>query len=328
MNADQVEARFQALEQALNNANAALAAAGANRRAPSARINAFTNEPGDDWLSFIHHFRSVVQLNGYNDEQQRLALSGAMKGKAALATLDIDVTANIGANPPTIETVIPLFRARFLPAAASQLARAKFDQTRQGNTEPILDFHSRLRALYNQAYPDAADQVPLIRRFILGLRRKELRLQAMRVNPGTYAAALEVAQNESSVQSLGRVTELGAAPAGDEPMEIGAVQQPPQQPRGNCHFCGKTGHWKQECELLAKAKRFGGNQGKGNQGNSRGRPGGRGGRPAGRQALIAALEAALQEEEDGADPGSAVAATGAGEPAAPSAGGAGERKDF
>ena len=288
------------------------------RRIGSHKIDKFTNESGaDDWIVFKRHFLNTCQLNGFQDQEMRRALAAAMAGKAALAVLDVDVNAvDEGGNQITINDVLDIFESRFLPEASSQIARINFDAARQGATENVLNFHSRLRSLYNRAYPNAADQTNLIRRFIMGLRRRELRVQCMRNYPQTYPDALQVAQNEASVMQMVKVTELGAAPA-EEPMEIGAIQPPGQHPpppprqgnprNTNCHFCGRQGHWKRECELLKRARRFNGNGGgRGRGGGGRGGggpPGGfaRGGGPGGgrgRAGLVAALEAALDDYEE------------------------------
>lgn len=215
------------------------------------KIERFGNEGQEDWMVFKHHISSVVMLNQYNDYQARLALSSAMTGKAALATLDIDPTA-AGLTYPLM---LAAFEGRFLPASASQMARVKFDAARQGPSETVLDFHARLRSLYNKAYPNAVDVVNLIRRFTMGLRRREVRTQVLRHNPHTYENALEVALNESSVLQMVKVTELGAT-QGVEPMEIGAMNEDAnrakQDKRGKCHYCDRPGHWKAECRLLKK----------------------------------------------------------------------------
>ena len=265
------------------------------------RINKFGNEEDEDWMVWKRHFQNISDLNRFNDLEKRLALAGAMTGKAALATLDIDIHAAVAGMAATIDNILPQFEARFLPAAASQIARVNFDAARQGNQETILNYHGRLRALYNRAYPAAADDVLLIRRFIMGLRKKELRMQAMRQYPANYPAALEIAQNESSVQQMVKVTELGAG-TGEEPMEIGAMNPGPKT--GNCHFCEKSGHWKRECELWKKAQRMqaadrGRQGGPGGRGRRRGGRGGSGFNRGNRHAVVAALEAALFDEEGG-----------------------------
>ena len=261
----------------------------------SQKVEKFGNEPSDDWLVFKHHIDTVCRLNGYNDLQSRLALASAMTGKAALATLDIDPRQRVDGADITFTQLLALFEARFLPGSASQMARIRFDAARQGPNEAVLEFHSRLRALHNKAYPAAADEVNLVRKFTMGLRRKELRMQVMRSNPATYAGALELAQNEASVLQMVKVTELGASIAGEEPMEIGAVEDP-QNKTGECHFCEASGHWKRDCPLWKKAQQLlrGGKGG----GKFNGKPKGRDDKKTMRRRLIAALDATLPEEDD------------------------------
>ena len=277
----------------------------AARRVAGQKITQFGNEAGESWLGWRDSFENTVALNGYNDLEQRLALAGAMKGKAKLATMDIKVQEPINGQQPTIALALVAYQERFMPAAASHLARTKFEAAKQGPTEEILDYHSRLRALFAQAYPNAADDTMLIRNFVRGLRRRELRVQAMRVDPQTYPAALAAAQHEAAVQQQNRVQELGHA-AGEEPMEIDALQEYNRNRgngqfrrgrggrtgqdsgnRGLCHFCQAPGHFKRECELWKRSQR----------GPPQGNRGGSGGRP--RRAIMAAIEAALTNLEVG-----------------------------
>ena len=145
-----------------------LAARQENQPRASQKIEKFGNESSDDWLVFKHHIETVCRLNGYNDLQSRLALAASMTGKAALATLDINPRQRVDGVDITFTQLQALFEARFLPGSASQMARIRFG-------------------------------VNLVRKFTMGLRRKELRMQVMRSNPDTYAGALELAQNEASV---------------------------------------------------------------------------------------------------------------------------------
>ena len=258
------------------------------------KIMTFSNAADEDWLVWKFHFDKARILNGYNDGEAKLALSAAMKGRAAASVMDIEVQNAF----EDINTLIEHYDRRFLPASASQMARVSFDQVVQKQGETILDYHSKVRQLWNRAYPNNPDEVLLIRKFSLGLRKKEVREQVVRQNPQTYGAALEAAQNEASVMRVVSVTETGAAV---EPMEIGMVgairrtkvagnpkkntgarpkaisalrtrgaNQKSEAPgtKGNCHFCQKPGHYKSNCFLFQKAKKLmsGGKGGSSGQG--------------------------------------------------------------
>jgi len=278
--------------------NAVAPPAGAAQGArPNVRFNTFSNEADEDFLVFRHHIDKVIRLNQYTDEQARLALASAMKGRAAAAVMDIDPLDQNATYP----LLMGAYESRFLPAASSQMARMKFDAAKQGQQEIVLDYHARLRSLFNKAYPQATDEVILIRRFSLGLRRKEVRTQVMRGQPKTYAEALELAQNETSVLQMVRVSEVGGGP---EPMEIGALNQDSRKVK--CFYCQRFGHVKADCRTLKRDLANGKVQGpQGNKGN----PGFRGG-PAtrlnvnekpGRNQIVASLQALMEnlQSEDG-----------------------------
>ncbi len=265
------------------------------QRRANQRISKFANDGTETWLMWKNHFTNTARLNGFTDLETRLALKGAMAGNAALITMDIDPDANINGNAPTAEAMLNLFQAKFLPAAASQIAINKFQQARQGTTESLLAFHGRLRAIHGEAYPNAVDQTNLIERFTQGIRRDVIRAAVYRAKVQNYDDALTAAQDETAVMQLTKITTLGAAPMGDaEPMEIGAMQPtgrsaPPKTQNGGnsdtCHFCQKKGHWKKDCNLLKRAKKAQGKaKGKKTDGSAR-------------VTMIAALTKALQEEE-------------------------------
>lgn len=272
------QAQQDAADAAQTAAQAAAAAAGVGGPAPAQRpnrikVDTFGNESREDWLVYKHHFEQARQLNQYTQDEAKLALASAMRGRAAAAVMDLQV---LDPNQ-TFGEFLESYENRFLPASASQLARTRFEQARQNKNEEILDFHARLRMLWHKAYPGALDVEPLIRHFSFGLRRKEVREQVVRSNPATYGAALEAAQNESSVLASCR-NEFGGNANGAEAMEIGSInamkkvgkalaamdkRRTPglaskvEAPKGgSCHFCDRPGHWRNNCPLLDKAKRF------------------------------------------------------------------------
>lgn len=266
---------------------------------PNVRFGTFSNDPDEDFLVFRHHIDQVIRLNQYTDEQARLALASAMKGRAAAAVMDIDPLHAAATYPK----LMGAYEGRFLPAASSQMARMKFDAARQGSHEDVLDFHARLRTLHNKAYPNSADEVILIRRFSIGLRRKEVRTQVMRGQPATYQQALEMAQNETSVIQMVKVSELGTAASGVEPMEIGALS-PEAKAKLECYYCGNRGHIKADCRGFKKDQENGRvHPDRRSSGNTNARN--RNKKPFGRGQLVAALQSLIndgQEGEKGASP--------------------------
>lgn len=268
---------------------------------PNVRFGTFGNEPDEDFLVFRHHIDQVIRLNQFDDQQARLALASAMKGRAAAAVLDIDP---LEANR-TYPTLMGAYEARFLPAASSQMARMKFDAARQGQHEDVLDFHARLRTLHNKAYPNAQDSVILIRRFCLGLRKKDVRSQVMRGQPTTYAQALEIAQNETSVLQMVKVSELGPAALGVEPMEIGALS-PEAKAKLKCYYCNRQGHIKAECRTMKRDKEQGRLQ---EGGRHQGNPGPRQQKNNKKDQVIAALQSLFEQdnERSSSEPSAAAA---------------------
>ena len=100
-----LQARLQDLEQRL-------------QRGPQARVNTrmrtYKNGNDEDWAAFKRHARVTITLNNYDDRQARLALAGAMAGRAATAVLDI----NPLAEGLTLDQLINQYEERFLPPAA------------------------------------------------------------------------------------------------------------------------------------------------------------------------------------------------------------------
>lgn len=203
----------------------------------------FSNNKGEDWLSFKRSFLDHSQFFGYDDETRRKALTACMRGAASAATTDIRVTnyppAVLGApaHPPnpTFDEVVAAYEQRFLPAAASELARTQFEHSLQRKGEDVLAFHSRVRDLYLRAYPGQNDPTVIIRRFALGLLKKEVRMRILRGPAATFHEALLLAQSEVAAQDTDRAWVGGQVNLasynqptlgqGEEPMEIGMVQE-------------------------------------------------------------------------------------------------------
>ena len=281
--------------------NSQIETAGSNRPG-ILKPDKFGHGDNESWPNFRRRFEHCALFNGWNTQQQKLALVSAMADKAADVVQDLQVKDffNIG-------NMLDAYEARFMPAAQSDIVRIQFDKCRQSSRESVLEYHSRLRALYRRAYPESTDDTQLIRRFAFGLANPWVQQMVLRKQAKTYDDALEAALNEAAVMDVADALKTGASSMTNqlpnsanasghdghpEPMEIGAMGG--NLGSNECMFCGKQGHWKSQCQLWAKARRLlagkrfngrtgptgGGSSQRGNArglvGRGRGRAGGRG----------------------------------------------------
>ena len=113
----------------------------------------------------------------------------------------------------------------FIPAAASQYAKAEFKTARQEANETPLQFHGRLRNLFSTAYPDrnVQNDSDLMNGFALGLidaKAREKVMDAIADNPEfTYDLCLTNAQSKLAVNSV-----LGKADGGSTSGTMGSMQ--------------------------------------------------------------------------------------------------------
>ena len=218
---------------------------------PSCR---FGNTSQEDWRIFRGQFEDSVHFFGYTNDQAKFALFCCLKANAARCVADLR---NQDRNQSYL-TLLDLCQARFLPPAHSSVAQGIFEQAHQVQGETILEWHGRLRAFFNNAFPDnAVDNPILIRKFAKGLMKDNITRQVLRERPETYELALHAARNEESVLcSTASNFDMMAAKVGArqalnkkeavEPMEIGQLSK---YNKGNlsCHNCNEKGHFIRDC---------------------------------------------------------------------------------
>lgn len=245
-----------------------------------------------EWETWRANFILAAGTNEWGNARCRREIGGSMIGAAKEATKDIPLGLDVVAPAVVADAVLLLdaYQARFAPAAGADYARACMKEARQKEGEEMLKWHSRMRGLFTRAYPNMQEAEllqhrDLIEYFVLGLRSKEVKKATFTHRPLTYQAAFDEAANQMAAKVAldkdeskhptdhSQSHSLFAMGRGDS----GKANKP-----GNCHFCGKKGHYKYECKSYARqggsgsgSGSSGGSGGSGGQGRGAGR--GRGG---------------------------------------------------
>lgn len=269
----------------------------------------FSNGKDEDWPTFRRGFEHMRRFQQYTEEEAKTCLAYCIRGTAARIIDDIDPRdVNI-----SLRDLMQLYEARFMPASASAIARAEFEQAQQQPKEQIMVFHGRLRDLWKRAYPEMARNnvrgadALIVRKFAMGLRSEDVRDEVLGTPNLTYEAALEIAQNKHSVWVATTTATMGGNPDVKlDAMEIGAIG-PANKGTGACYNCGSRNHLIRECP---KPRQRPGNQttqqgsgykGKGYDNKTKGnqnRPGVWKKFPRKMHQAIAAMHEALGEVED------------------------------
>ncbi len=276
-------------------------------RSGGRRTEPFSSGDGAEWLGWRQNFTITAAINGWDNRRQRREIAVAMTGAAKQYVADIPVGDGLpaglaaGAAIPDAQDatlLLNLYEQRFLPAAASDIARVTFRQASQKEDEPILAWSSRLRLLHTRAYPNmpAADQetnLDLIEAFVVRLNNKVTADRVWNRRPNTYTLALQYANDAHAGQKI--LNQAVPPQPKDEPglFFVGQGGQEEQEDGGaagvgaarrrgaggRCFGCDKSGHQVRDCPLLRNLLH---GRGKGG-GRGRGRGGG-GGRARGRDA--------------------------------------------
>ena len=252
------------------------------------RLTVFSSGDGAEWRTWRANFLIIAGINTWGDARQVSELRSSIEGEAARAVADIAP----GNNTPL--QMLDLYEARFIPAAAAQLARSQVREMDQRPGETLLLFHTNLRELYMRAYPDDVPNINtnrhMIDLFADGITNAAVGKKVIEQQPATYAAALEVAQARQAVE-MRYATKPGGA-AGIRNLEEAALNlnlnapNPQVEAVGGynpgCWVCGDCNHFKRECPQLSKAQTYYNNLAGGQRGWGGSRGGGRGGGDRGR----------------------------------------------
>lgn len=240
------------------------------------KVSIFSSGDGEEWLTWKENFRYTAAINEWNPLRQRREMVAAMEGAAAGRVHDL----GIGPDGTTPDQLLAMYQTRFIPQAATQLAQAEFRVAAQKPNELMLDWHTRLRRVYVQAFPDQEnlENDPHLKdRFIAGLANKSIARHIFDHLPQGYTECLAIGQNKLATEtklqsyaapqnnaqlynmtldipdrallaSMETAKNLGHSAPQDKfkkkwPRRGGETKNAP----GTCWGCGEQGHLKRDC---------------------------------------------------------------------------------
>ena len=216
-------------------------------RSSAARMTVFSSGDGLEWRTWRTNAELTQQINRWGDDRFTMEIKKAMEGGAARAIADIPLAGRTG------RQVLDAYQERFLPEAASRLALAEFDTATMLPSESLLAWHTRIRELFDRAYPtDVVDtSTLLIRRFTIGLLDRRIKEFVMDRNPVTFTASLDLAQSKLATFSL----------LDQHPNTSGSAtkQQSMFAMASNntgCWYCGNSAHTRANCADFKKGKEY------------------------------------------------------------------------
>ena len=171
-----------------------------------------------EWSTFRRNFEVTHSVNQWTDIRGRMELCAAMTGEAARVTHHLKP-----AEMDSLEAMLAKYEDIFVPPSASQAAKTAFHAGRQGRSESILQFHSRLRDLFLRAYPgvDAESSEILRRQFMTNVSDSRVMDWINMMEPETYHNALNIGQRRAAglmllSQNNHSINAMGGKAGGDE----------------------------------------------------------------------------------------------------------------
>ena len=227
---------------------------GQGKKAPT-----FETGKATDWKNWRNRFETIRQIAGWNDLRSRRELHAAMSGTAASLVHDIEIEDTVPPAPArTFAQVLAAYEERFVPVAATVQAENDFDTAQQLADETLLEWHVRLRELYLRANPGAEiDLGPggkaLRRKFVSGIDNSEIRVYVRQHRPDTFQECLTIAQRQHAAMKEEQTDKKDRRRTHKDAQIVALQKAAPSNP-GTCYFCGKSGHFANQCPLLEKAR--------------------------------------------------------------------------
>jgi hypothetical protein len=112
------------------------------------KTSKFSSAEGTEWRIWRRNFEQTLQINGWANVRCQRKAAAAMESTAAEFTSDIP---SFVAGRP-VQDMLNLYKTRFLPASAGQLAAAQFQTAAQMDGWQIAVWNARLRTIFERAF--------------------------------------------------------------------------------------------------------------------------------------------------------------------------------
>lgn len=159
----------------------------------------------ESWRDFRHIFEAAFVINGWTNQRARRELGAKMCKSARQITINIPLDDGIvdGTNDAgPIKVLLDAYQHKFEPLVNAEYTLALANAAKQTETEDLVQFHGRLKALFDRGYPELVSLAgfdmntwPVLRnKFTDGLVDQSLADFVRQKSPTTYEAALVAAQ--------------------------------------------------------------------------------------------------------------------------------------
>ena len=236
------------------------------------KLRPLSSATPEDWIDWRDHFSIVQAMNGWNNQRARREIAASMTGSARRLVRSIQVGDEVEDGDDDAEDFVDLLDAygqRFQPTIAVEHLKMKVRCAQQKEDETINEWLGRYRDMYDRAYPelvllngDIEEWPDAITGFVNGLRHKTVAHDTRDKNPDSMTAALTAALNSEANRFVGMNVDKTRGELPKDPLAsiskaaaAKAIQQMEgSAPGGPCHYCGKPGHFKRDCEHYQRAQ--------------------------------------------------------------------------
>lgn len=169
----------------------------------------------------------------------------------------------------TLDDLLDKYEEKFNPTSGAEIAKAAFENSVQQKSEGLLQWHNRVKILYQQAHPGKRDEEILIRHFQRGILAKPVADWISDHSPTTYDYALKLACRKMGTLTQFNYKMFHQTPHGNthgyaqgqsfsqqkryrqpqprsEPMEVNTMESRDHS-KLICYACNRKGHIRPNC---------------------------------------------------------------------------------